>query len=449
MTTIPQIRYAQSSEDARIAYQVVGDGPIDMVYVTGFVSNMEAAWEDPLLRPWVEGMSSFARVAMFDKRGQGLSDRPPAPPTLEQTMDDALAVMDAAGMERAALFGVSEGGPAAALLAASHPGRVTSLALYGTWARIVHAEDYPCGIPYEVMASFADVVARDWGGPVAADLFAPSVAEDPEFRASWARFLRNGSSPQGAQALLRMYLEADVREVLPAISVPTLVLHRTGDMLTPISAARYMADRIPGARLVELPGADHLPVVDPHQILDEVEEFLTGQRHEREPDRVLATVMFTDIVGSTERAAALGDRRWREVVARHDTLVRRELQRHRGRPVKTLGDGILATFDGPARGIRCAQSIGEGVRDLGIEIRAGLHTGELDLVGDDVAGMAVNIGARVAALAGPGEVLVSSTVKDLVVGSGIAFGERGEHRLKGVPGEWRLYAAADSPGLPR
>jgi class 3 adenylate cyclase len=359
-------------------------------------------------------------------------------------MDDALAVMDAAGMERAALFGVSEGGPASVLLAASHPDRVSALVLYGTWSRIVEADDYSPGIPAGTMAAFADVVAREWGGPVAPELFAPSVAHDPEFRASWARFVRNGCSPQGAQALLRMYLEADVRKVLPAVAVPTLVLHRVDDRLTPIGAARYMAEHIPGARLVELPGADHLPVVDPEQILVEAEEFLTGERHAREADRILATVLFTDIVGSTERAAALGDSRWRELVARHDTLVQRELQRHRGRPIKTLGDGVLATFDGPARGIRCAQSIAGGVRDLGIEIRAGLHTGELDLVGDDVAGMAVNIGARVAALAGPGEVLVSSTVKDLVVGSGIAFGERGEHRLKGVPGEWRLYAAADS-----
>ena len=290
--------------------------------------------------------------------------------------------------------------------------------------------------------AFAARVEEEWGGPVAADVFAPSVADDPDFREQWARILRRGAAPRDAGNLLRMYREADVRHVFPAINAPTLVLHRTGDRLTPIAGGRYIAEAIPGARFVELPGNDHLFVIDPDQILDEIEEFLTGERHAREPDRILATVMFTDIVGSTERAAELGDSRWRELVGRHDALVRRELQRHRGRPVKTLGDGFLATFDGPARGVRCARAIADSVRALGIEIRAGLHTGECELVGDDVAGMAVNIGARVASLADGGEVLVSSTVKDLVVGSGIEFAERGEHRLKGVPGEWRLFAAA-------
>jgi class 3 adenylate cyclase len=285
------------------------------------------------------------------------------------------------------------------------------------------------------------MVDEGWGGPVAAGVFAPSVADDPQFLESWGRFLRRAASPRDASDLLRMYKRYDVRHALPAISAPTLVLHRTGDRACPIEMGRKIAELIPGARFVELPGADHVPIVDSDQILDEVEEFLTGERHVREPDRILATVMFTDIVGSTERAAQLGDGRWRDLVARHDQLVRRELERHRGRPIKTLGDGFLATFDGPARGIRCARAIAAGVRQLGIEIRAGLHTGELELTGDDVAGMAVNIGARVAALAGAGEVLVSSTVKDLVVGSGIEFAERGEHELKGVPGCWRLYAA--------
>jgi class 3 adenylate cyclase len=274
-------------------------------------------------------------------------------------------------------------------------------------------------------------------------VFAPSVAHDPQFRDSWARFLRRGSSPHGVEELLRMYLELDVRDVLPAISVPTLVMHRTGDLLTPIAGGRYLAEQIPGARFVELPGADHLITVESGQILDEVEEFLTGERHVHVDDRVLATVMFTDIVGSTQRAAELGDRSWRELVERHDELVRREVDRHRGRMIKTLGDGVLATFDGPARAIRAARAAGDRVRELGIEVRAGLHTGEIELRGDDVAGMAVNIGARVAGLAGAGEVLVSSTVKDLVFGSGIQFDERGEHRLKGVPGEWRLFAAVD------
>jgi class 3 adenylate cyclase len=440
MSTLPQTRYARSSGDARIAYQVVGGGPIDLVFVSGFVSNVEGYWEDPVFAPFFERLASFARVLTFDKRGQGFSDPTPEPPTLEQTMDDALAVMDAAGMEHAALFGISEGGPATALLAASHPDRVKALVLYGTWARIVESDDNP-GVSPEAFEAFAARVDSEWGGPVAAHVFAPTVADDPQFREGWARFLRRGSGPNGAAALLRMYREADVRGALPAITAPTLVLHRTGDRLCPIVCGRHLAGLIPGARFVELPGDDHLAVVDPAQIIDEVEEFLTGERHDHEPDRVLATVMFTDIVGSTERAASLGDQRWRDLVGRHDALVRRELARHRGRPVKTLGDGFLATFDGPARGIRCARSIADAVRDLGIEIRAGLHTGELELVGDDVAGMAVNIGARVAALADAGEVLVSSTVKDLVVGSGIEFAERGEHRLKGVPGEWRLFAA--------
>ena len=440
MAHIPQTRYVRSSGDARIAYQVAGEGPLDLVFVSGFVSNVEGYWEDPAFAHVFERLSSFARGAMFDKRGQGFSDRPPEPPTLEQTMDDIEAVMDAAGMERAAFFGVSEGGPATALFAASHPRRVRALVLYGTWARLLRSDDYPEGVPREAFESFAARVDAEWGGPVAADVFAPSVCDDPQFREHWARFLRRGTAPNGAADLLRMYRDADVRHALPAINAPTLVLHRTGDRLTPLAGGRRIAELIPGARFVELAGNDHLAIIDPDQIVDEVEEFLTGERHVHEPDRVLATVMFTDIVGSTERAAELGDSRWRELIARHDALVRRELERHRGRPIKTLGDGFLATFDGPARGVRCAQAIADGVRTLGIEIRAGLHTGELEAMGDDVGGMAVNIGARVSALAGAGEVLVSGTVRDLVVGSGIEFADRGTHPLKGVPGEWRLYA---------
>ena len=441
MSTVPQTRYVRSSGDARIAYQVIGDGPLDLVFVSGFVSNVEDYSEEPMFRPLFDRLGSFARVATFDKRGQGSSDRPPDPPTLEQTMDDINAVMNAAGMARAAFFSISEGGPATALFAASHPDRVQALALYGTWARVTRSGDFPEGIAPELLDAFIDLVDRDWGGPVAADVFAPSLSGDADFLRRWARFLRRGAAPRDVMNLLRMYKDADVRDALPAITAPTLVLHRTDDRLCPLAVGRRLADDIPGARFVELPGADHLVIVNPDQVLDEVEEFLTGERHAPEPDRVLATVMFTDIVGSTERAAALGDSRWRELVTRHDTLVRRELERHRGRAIKTLGDGFLATFDGPARGVRCAHEIAEGVRALGIEIRAGLHTGECELVGDDVAGMAVNIGARIAAMARGGEVLVSSTVKDLVVGSGLDFAERGTHQLKGVPGEWRLFSA--------
>jgi pimeloyl-ACP methyl ester carboxylesterase len=442
MVTAPQTRYARSSGDIQIAYQTFGEGEIDLVYVTGFVGSVEALWEEPATIPFVERLGSFARVVAFDKRGQGMSDRPPDPPTLEQTMDDILAVMDAAGIERAALFGISEGGPASILFAATYPDRVSALVLFGTYPRMVANDDYPIGASPEDLDRFEEIAIRQWGGPVMTHSFAPSIADDPQFRESWGRFLRRGSSPRDAVNLIRLYRHIDVRDVLSTISVPTLVVHRTGDLIAPIEGGRYIAARIPGARFVELPGVDHLMVVDPDQILDEVEEFLTGQRHAQVDDRVLATVLFTDIVSSTERAAQLGDRRWGELVARHDELMQREVDRHRGRLIKTLGDGVLATFDGPARAIRAAQIAARATRDLGIDVRAGLHTGEVELRGDDIAGMAVNIGARVAALAGAGEVLVSSTVKDLVVGSGIEFAERGEHRLKGVPGEWRLYAVA-------
>jgi class 3 adenylate cyclase len=438
--TRPQVKYARSG-DVRIAYQVIGSGPIDLVFVPGFAWHLEVLWEEPGVRRFFERLASFCRMVLFDKREQGLSDRIGKPPTLEDTMDDIQAVMDAAGMERAALFGISEGGPASILFAATYPDRTSALCLYGSFARLLVADDYEQGIPEEVVDGTTQVIDEDWGGPVAIDLFAPTRAEDPAFRDWWARFLRAGSSPRGAVALLRLYKEIDVRHTLDAIAVPTLVMHREHDIAVPLDLGRYIADGIPGARWVVFGGADHIPASgNSDEIIDEVEEFLTGSRAHHEVDRVLATVMFTDIVGSTERAAALGDRGWRDLVARHDALTRREIERHRGRAIKTLGDGFLATFDGPARGIRCARSIVDQVRSLGIEVRAGLHTGECELVEDDVAGMAVNIGARVGALADAGEVLVSSTVRDLVVGSGVDFADRGEHALKGVPGAWRLFA---------
>jgi class 3 adenylate cyclase/pimeloyl-ACP methyl ester carboxylesterase len=440
VTRVPKTRYARSG-DLQIAYQIVGDGPFDLVFVPGFVSHIEAIWEEPSSAGFLEHLASFSRLIVFDKRGMGVSDRPPEPPTLEQGMDDLLAVMDAAGSERAALFGASEGGPMSMLCAATHPDRVSALALFGTFPRMLATDGYDFGLPEEVIDSFFDVLEADWGGPAAIHMFAPSLADDEHFRDAWARYLRLGTSPRGAQSLLRMYKEIDVRHILGAIAVPTLVLHRKGDLVVQAGAGRHIAESIPGGRFVELPGGDHLPWAGNwHPLVGEVEEFLTGERGARDIDRVLATVMFTDIVGSTESAARLGDRGWGDLVARHDELVRRQLERYRGRPVKTLGDGFLATFDGPARGIRCAREIAEGVRSLGIEIRAGLHTGECELVGDDVAGMAINIGARVSSLARPGEVLVSATVKDLVFGSGIEFADRGEHRLKGVPGGWRLYS---------
>ena len=438
----PDIRYVRAEDGTSIAYAVVGDGPFDLLCIPGFVSHLELFWEAPGAEHYFGRLASFARLIMFDKRGQGLSDRPPGPPTLEQSAGDARAVLDAVDSEKAAVYGISEGGPMSILLAATSPERVRALALYGTWARLVRGPDYPEGVPPEQFERFIDANTDNWGGPVALNLWAPSLIGNKPGERWWARLLRQGISQSGAEALIRLYTQVDIRDVLPTITVPTLVVHRTGDRMVPVGAARALAAGIPGAKLVELPGRDHVPICDPDQIIDEVEEFLTGHRAEREPDRMLATVMFTDIVDSTRRAAELGDRGWRELLERHDQLMRRELERHRGREVKTIGDGFLATFDGPARGIRCATSVREAVRELGIEIRAGLHTGEVEVMGDDIAGIAVNIGARVGAAAGPGEVLVSRTVTDLVAGSGIDFMDRGVHPLKGVPGDWHLYAVA-------
>jgi class 3 adenylate cyclase len=388
-------------------------------------------------------LGSFSRFAIFDKRGQGLSDRQGRPPTLEESMDDLKAVMDAAGFERPAIFGISEGGPMSTLFAATYPDRVSSLTLYGTYARMVRSEDFPIGVPDTALDSWAEMVRDEWGGPVGLRWWAPSEAGDAEFEEAWGRLLRQGTSPAGAIDLINLYREMDVRSVLPTIDVPTLVLHRLGDGVVRVAQGRYLAEAIPGARLVELEGADHLPFAgDQDALLDEVEEFLVGSRSGGGAERALATVLFTDIVGSTETAARLGDRRWRDLLESHDAAVRHELAAHRGREVKTMGDGFLAVFDGPARAIRCAVSIRDHVRRIGIGLRAGIHTGEVELLDEDVGGMAVNIGARVGALGGDGEVLVSSTVKELVVGSGIEFEERGSYRFKGVPDEWRVFAVA-------
>lgn len=441
MADVPT-RYADS-DGASIAYQVHGEGPLDLVLVPGFVSHVELIWEEPEIARFLRRLTSFARLIVFDKRGQGLSDRPGRPPTLEESMDDLRAVMDAAGSEQAAVFGISEGGPMSALFAASHPDRVASLVLYGTWARMLKAPDHPQGIEPRDLDRLGEVFSAGWGGPVAARSWAPSAAEDPEFRRSWARLLRHGTSPKGALELLDLYREIDVRAALPTIDVPTLVIHRGDDVVVTVAQGRYLAENIPNARFIELHGADHLAWIgDQDLLLDEIEEFLVGSRRGHEPERALATVLFTDIVDSTQTAGRLGDRGWRDLIERHDAVVRRELSVHRGSEVKTMGDGFLATFDGPARAIRCATSIRESLSPLELSIRAGIHTGEVDLIGDDISGMAVNIGARIGALAGPGEIRVSSTVKELVVGSGLEFIERGEHTLKGAPGEWRLFAVA-------
>ncbi len=436
----PDVRYTQSRDGVSIAYATYGEGPLDLICIPGFVSHLEIMLEAPQAERYFGRLASFARLVLYDKRGQGLSDRPAGPPTLEESMEDARAVLDEIGIERAAVFGISEGGPMSALLAATHPERVSALVLYGTWARLIRASDYPQGVAPEEFARFVELVLDSWGGPAGLRLWAPSLADDEEFRRWWARLLRSGTSPKGAESLLHLYREIDVRHALPTIGAPTLVVHRREDRLMPPSAGRAIAAGIPGARFVELDGKDHLMLADPDQIVDEVEEFLTGQRAGPDPDRMLATVMFTDIVDSTARAAQLGDRDWRDLVRRHDELVRSAIERHRGREVKTMGDGFLATFDGPARAIRAAMSARDAVRGLDLEIRAGLHTGEVEVIDEDIGGIAVNIGARVGALAGPGEVLVSRTVTDLVAGSGIAFADRGAHPLKGVPGDWQLFA---------
>jgi len=435
----PETRYAKSG-DVHIAYQVIGDGPIDLVWVPGWVSHVEYQWENPATARALSRLASFSRLILFDKRGTGLSDRVPesALPTLEQRIDDVRAVMDAAGCERAALFGTSEGGPMSLLFASTYPARTTALILYGSYPTRRWTPDCPWGVTAEQQASYEELVERDWGKGGDVDIRNPSASERE--RQSFATFARMAASPGAALALLRMNFQIDVRPILPAIRVPTLILHRVGDQRVNVGGSRYMAQHIPGAKYVELPGTDHSwDTGDQDAILDDIEEFLTGALHPVESERVLATVLFTDIVGSTERLAELGDRRWRELLEDHFRLARRELGRHRGREVKTTGDGLLATFDGPARAIRCANAIRNAVRQLGIEIRAGLHTGEVEILDRDIGGIAVHTGARVVTEAEPGEVLVSSTVKDLVAGSGIEFDDRGAHTLKGVPGEWRLF----------
>jgi pimeloyl-ACP methyl ester carboxylesterase len=386
-------------------------------------------------------------VIHFDKRGTGLSDRVTDIPTLEQRMDDVRAVMDAAGSERAALFGVSEGGPMSLLFSATYPERTSGLILYGSYARRSWAPEYPFGWTEEDWRVALESVDQHWGGQRMVELVAPSLAHDEGFAQWMANYLRLAASPGAAMAVWKMNKDIDVRHILPAIRVPTLVIHRTGDRLIRVEHARYLAEHVPGARLVELPGTDHASWTgDAEAILDEMEEFLTGARHQPEVDRVLATVLFTDIVGSTEQAAALGDRRWRDVLDGYYTLARRELARFRGREIDTAGDGLFAAFDGPARAIRCAMAIASAARPLGVEIRAGLHTGECEVMGEKLGGIAVHIGARVAARAGPGEVLVSSTVKDLVAGAGLRFQDRGVHSLRGTPGDWRLFAVAGAEG---
>jgi class 3 adenylate cyclase/pimeloyl-ACP methyl ester carboxylesterase len=444
-TEAPETRYARSGEFS-IAYQVVGEGDLDLVYMPGFASHLEVFWEQPAYSRFLHRLASFSRLIMIDRLGTGLSDRLPTDrsSTLEQRMDDIQAVMDTVGVQRAALLGWSEGVMPCATFAATYPERVSALVMYGGMARMLEDDEYEFGVSEELFDEWVETIQDLWGHSGAPLRFwASSVAEDPAAQEWFQRFTRLAASPGAAASLFRSIKETDIRDVLPAIGIPTLVIHRTEDSLVPVEHSRYMAEHIAGAKLVEFPGEDHLWWFgDQDVIVDEVQEFLTGARAVPDHDRVLATVLFTDIVGSTERAVELGDRRWRELLESHEAIVRRELARHRGREVKTTGDGFLATFDGPARAISCARAIAQSVRPLGIEIRAGLHTGECEVMDGDVGGIAVHTGARVSAEAEPGEVLVSSTVKDLVAGSGIEFQDRGSRDLKGVPGEWRLYAVA-------
>lgn len=437
----PDTKYAKSG-DVHIAYQVTGSGPLDLIWVPGFVSHLDADWESPGRKRIIERLSSFCRLIRFDKRGTGLSDRV-AIPSLEQRMDDVRAVMEAVGSKQAALLGISDGGPMSLLFAATYPDRTIALAIYGSYARRLWAPDHPYGKTAADWNGFVQRLEREWGGPVAIDVFAPSILNDDVKKDAAASYFRQAASPSAAVAVMQMNGEIDVRHVLPTIRVPTLIVHRKGDRLTSIEQARYLADKIQGARLVELPGDDHsYSTGDVDALFGEIEGFFTGVRHAAEHDRVLATILFTDIVRATERAAALGDRSWRQLLAQHHEVVRRELGRFRGREIDTAGDGFMAAFDGPARAVRCAHAVIGATRDqLKLDVRAGLHTGECEILENKYAGLAVHIGARVAALANPGEVLVSNTVKDLVAGSGLQFEDRGGHTLKGVPGQWQLYSA--------
>jgi pimeloyl-ACP methyl ester carboxylesterase len=447
--TLPETRYAKTADGVHIAHQVIGDGPVDLVFVMGWTTNIEAMWDEPSFARFLTRLASFSRLILFDKRGVGLSDRVPDDrlPSLETRMDDVRAVMDATHSERAVIFGVSEGGPMSILFAATYPSRTIALLLYGTVADFTAREqDYK-----QDFAGYLDYLDREWGTLDHArkeihDWGAPGHENDERLVAWLASYLRKAASPGAAVALELMNRQINVSHALPAIHVPTLVIARTGDVDFRIAQVRDMTSRIVGARLVEIPGGVHFPWVgDVDAVLEEAERFVARFREEEsELERFLATVLFTDIVGSTEKAAGLGDHRWRQLVQAHHARVRGQLARYRGVEIDTAGDGFFATFDGPARGIRCATAIAGAVRDLGIEVRAGLHTGEVETIGDKVGGIAVSIGARVAGLAGPSEVFVSQTVRDLVAGSGLAFEDRGEQELKGVPGRWRLYRVVPS-----
>jgi len=445
----PETRYARSSQ-GYVAYQVFGDGPRDLLFVTNWGTNLDAMWEEPSLAFYFHRLGRIGRVICFDKRGTGVSDPVPlgSLPTLEEWMDDARTVLDAAGSNHAAIIGDTEGGPMAMLLAATYPDRALALVLVNTFARWQRAPDYPIGMPEHTMKRLLERYEKNWGqDPAILALTAPSVADDARMREWITRYQRLAIPPGASTEMYRWITQLDVRSVLPTITVPTLVLHRRDNRHYRLAFGRYLAERISKARLVELPGADCYPFHTPEGAgaLDDIQEFLTGVRQGPSAERELATVLFTDIVGSTDVAAEIGDARWLELRAMHDELVRRNLAAFRGREIDTTGDGFLATFDGPARAIHCAVQIRDAVRTLGIKIRAGLHTGEIELRDGGIGGIAVHLAARVMSVAGPDEVIVSGTLGDLVVGSGIVFDDRGSHTLKGIPGKWRLFHVAKLP----
>jgi class 3 adenylate cyclase/pimeloyl-ACP methyl ester carboxylesterase len=442
---VPETRYAAAG-DIHIAYQVVGEGPLDLILVAEFWHSIEAQWEEPSFAAFLERLASFGRLICFDQRGTGLSDPVALEglPSLEQWMHDVRVVMEEVGSKQAALIGMGGGGMMSMLFAATHPQSTSALVLVNSFARLSEAPDYPPGRATALETDVIDVMEAGWGRGVLLDLVAPSRVGDEGFRRWWARYQRLGLTLGGILAVRRMLGEADVREVLPSIRVPTLVLHRGGNRWVRVEHGRYLAEHIAGAKYVELPGIDYFPFLgDANAVLDEIEDFTTGVSHLPESQRVLATVFFTDIVESTQRAVELGDRSWSELLDAHHKLVRGALKRFHGREIDTAGDAFFATFDGPARAIRCAVAVREAVRSLGLEIRAGIHTGELEFEDSAVRGVAVHIGQRVLSEADPGEIVVSSTVKDLVAGSGLRFSDRGVHALKGIPDDWRLFAVAD------
>lgn len=433
-------RYAKSGE-FHIAYQVHGAGDVDLIWAPSYFSHIEAQMEEPSFRRFVNRLGTFARVILFDKRGTGLSDRVAELPGLGERMDDFRAVLDAAGSEKAALLGTCEGGALTALFAATYPERTRALILANSFARATATADYPWADPLEAWQRWAETISEKWGTGEYLDIFAPSVANDPRVQEWWPRFQRMAVSPSGIRALLLMNSEVDVREVLASVKVPTLVLHSIGDRLCRLEESRYMAERIAEATFIELPGQDHyIWFEDADRIADELERFLTGTLNPPDPDRALVTVLFVDIVDSTRKAAELGDRAWRDLLDSYYSVVRSEFERNRGRELGTAGDGVLGVFDGPARAIRAALAIADQVRRFGLAVRAGVHTGEAEIVAGNPRGITVHIGSRVASKAHRNEVLVSRTVRDLVVGSGFAFTDRGSHSLKGVPGRWHLYA---------